>query len=289
MGTSRGACALLVCLAAGCSGAEQPSSAPVDSAPALSASAGTPATSAPSASAAASARQPGAPPGMVRIPSGTFKMGRDDGKKIEAPAHEVTVKEFLLDVHEVTVSEYRACFEAKKCPEPKEKKRGKDDEDAGKFCNFDKKDRASHPVNCVDFDAASAYCAFVGKRLPSEEEWEYAARGTDGRRYPWGDQEPNMDLLCWKRLKEELGTCEVGSRPKGASPFGVLDLAGNVSEWTSSKYCPYDKPSCDTTERAGRGGSWDYSNASNVTATTRGAAEPGFARDLLGVRCAKDP
>jgi sulfatase modifying factor 1 len=160
---------------------------------------------------------------MAKIPGGKLKMGRDDGKKSEAPAHEVTVKDFFIDTREVTVAAYRECVAAKKCPEPT------DDE----FCNFHKKDRDNHPINCVDFKSAEAFCAFAGKRLPTEQEWERAARGDDGRKYPWGAEEPNMDLLCWKRLKEKLGTCEVSSRPKGASPYGVLDMAGNVNEWTS--------------------------------------------------------
>lgn len=215
---------------------------------------------------------------MVRIPGGTFKLGRDDGKKSEAPAHEVTVKDFELDTYEVTVEAYRACVSAKKCPEPKDEE----------FCNFHKADRGKHPINCIDFKAAEAYCAFAEKRLPTEIEWERAARGDDQRTWPWGNGEPNADLLCWKRLKEKLGTCAVGSRSRGASPFGAQDMAGNVNEWTSSKYCPYSTPDCETDEHTGRGGSWDYTNPANVSTTTRAGGSPEHARDLLGVRCARD-
>ena len=274
---------LSVVLAAGCSPAEQPASPDADGVQSAHGSAVGLASSAPPAVSAAPSASTPAPPrapadGMAKIPGGKLKMGRDDGKKSEAPAHEVTVKDFFIDTREVTVAAYRECVAAKKCPEPT------DDE----FCNFHKKDRDNHPINCVDFKSAEAFCAFVGKRLPTEQEWERAARGDDGRKYPWGAEEPNMDLLCWKRLKEKLGTCEVGSRPKGASPYGVLDMAGNVNEWTSTKYCPYATPSCETEEHSGRGGSWDYSNADNVTTTTRAGGKPTHARDLLGLRCAKD-
>lgn len=220
---------------------------------------------------------PRVPPGMVQIPAATFKMGFDGGSKSEAPAHEVSVRSFFLDKLEVTSSEYRECVERKQCPPPGE----------GEFCNGLRPERDKHPINCVDKDSADAYCAFRGKRLPTEEEWELAARGTDGRLYPWGDTPPNQDLLCWKRLDEKLGTCEVGSHPGGATPHGVQDMSGNVFEWTSSRFCRYGE-ACDTNQFSGRGGSWDYSNPANVRATSRAGGPPGHKRDLLGFRCAKD-
>jgi formylglycine-generating enzyme required for sulfatase activity len=220
---------------------------------------------------------PKVPPGMVTIPAATFKMGFDGGNKSEGPAHDVTVKSFFLDKLEVTSVEYRECVERKQCPPPGE----------GEFCNGLRPERDKHPINCVDKDSADAYCAFRGKRLPTEEEWELAARGTDGRLYPWGDTPPNQDLLCWKRLDEKLGTCEVGTHAAGASPYGVLDMAGNVFEWTSSRFCRYGEP-CDSDQLSGRGGSWDYSNPANVRATSRAGGPPGHKRDLLGFRCAKD-
>ncbi|MBL9021846.1 MAG: formylglycine-generating enzyme family protein [Myxococcales bacterium] len=217
------------------------------------------------------------PAGMVLVPSATFRMGFDGGSKSEAPAHEVNVGPFLIDKLEVTSAEYRECLERKQCPPPGE----------GEFCNGLRPERDRHPINCIDKDGAEAFCKFRGKRLPTEAEWELAARGTDGRLYPWGDTLPNQDIVCWKRLEEKLGTCEVGLHPGGASPYGVLDMSGNVFEWTSSPFCRYGE-ACDGAELTGRGGSWDYSNPANMRATSRAGGPPNHKRDLLGVRCAKD-
>lgn len=240
-----------------------------------------PVESGPSASAApdaSAAPAVSAPKGMAFIPGGKLKIGRDDGGKSEAPAHEVTVASFFLDLTEVTVRDYATCVDAKKC----------DVAETGEFCNGNKPDRANHPINCVSFRSAEAYCSFVGKRLPTEEEWERAARADDGRLYPWGSTPPpNSDLICWKRLGEKLGTCEVGSHPKGASSHGVQDLSGNVNEWTSSKFCAYSQPDCQTELHSGRGGSWDYTNPANVSSVTRAGGGPDHARDLLGFRCAQ--
>ncbi len=232
----------------------------------------------PSSGAAAPADDaPKVPEGMVLVAGATFKMGSDRGEPNEGPAHDVTLGSFYIDKLEATVAEYRACQDRGACVPPGE----------GEFCNGLRPERDKHPINCIDQASASAYCQFRKKRLPTEEEWELAARGTDGRIYPWGNAEPNQDLLCWKRLKEKLGTCEVGAHPAGASPVGALDMAGNVWEWTSSAHCGY-RSKCDTSELVGRGGSWDYSNPANVTTTARAGGPPGHKRDLLGVRCVKD-
>jgi formylglycine-generating enzyme required for sulfatase activity len=240
-----------------------------------------------SASVSLAPGPPKTPPGMVMVPTTTFKMGVDGGNPNESPMHDVTVQAFFIDRLETTSAEYNTCFERKQCPPAGE----------GEFCNSLRPERDKHPANCIDKASAEAYCAFRGKRLPTEEEWELAARGTDGRRFPWGDGEPNQDLLCWKRLDEKLGTCEVGTHPKGVSPFDVLDMSGNVFEWTSSPFCKYghkagaeaqDESTGCTDQFVGRGGSWDYSNPLNVTTTARAGGPPGHKRDLLGVRCVKD-
>ena len=217
------------------------------------------------------------PAGMVLVPGATFKMGLDGGSKSEGPAHEVSVGSFLMDKLEVTSAESRDCVEHKQCPPPGE----------GEFCNGLRPERDKHPINCVDKEAAAAFCEYRGKRLPTEAEWELAARGTDGRLYPWGDTLPNQDLVCWKRLEEKLGTCEVGSHPAGASPYGVHDMSGNVFEWTSSPFCRYGE-ACDGAQLTGRGGSWGSANPANMRATARAGGAPNHQRDLLGVRCAKD-
>jgi formylglycine-generating enzyme required for sulfatase activity len=165
---------------------------------------------------------------MVKIPGGTFQMGADDIGHAEKPVHSVTVASFEIDKTEVTVAAYGACVTAGKCKETS----------TGGGCNWGKSDRANNPMNCVNYQKASDYCAWAGKRLPTEEEWEYAARGgSEQRKYPWGNDEPTSQL-CWKRntFTERKGTCDVGSFPAGASKWGVLDMAGNVSEWTSGWY-----------------------------------------------------
>jgi formylglycine-generating enzyme required for sulfatase activity len=91
--------------------------------------------------------------------------------------------------------------------------------------------RQDHPINCIEWKQAVAYCKWTGKRLPTEQEWEYAARGTDGRKWPWGNEKPDAKRAC---LDGKEGTCPVGRFPSDASPFGVLDMEGNVGEWTSS-------------------------------------------------------
>jgi formylglycine-generating enzyme required for sulfatase activity len=253
--------------------------APPATRPLTAAPADPPTTARPAPSANASAATPtrAAPPGMIFIAGATFRMGRDGSKKTEAPAHDVTVAPFFIDRLEVTASAFKACFDAGDCVRPGD----------GEFCNFGKADRADHPINCIDQSSAAAYCSFVQKRLPDEAEWELAARGTDGRHFPWGDDPPRDDTICWARLEAKLGTCTVGSHPKGASRAGVQDMSGNVFEWTTSKHCRYDKPDCDTDELVGRGGSWDYTNPANLTATTRAGAPPDHKRDLLGVRCVR--
>ena len=127
-----------------------------------------------------------------------------------------------------TVKEYRACEGAGACTPTPDKP----------YCNEHIAARDNHPINCVTWAQANAFCGWMGARLPTEEEWEYAARGTDGRRYPWGDDAPAKQL-CWDGATSDLGmmkrrgTCPVGAHPTGASPFGLLDMAGNVWEWSS--------------------------------------------------------
>jgi formylglycine-generating enzyme required for sulfatase activity len=261
--------ALLALLAAflGCAASPAPTATPATPSGAV--------TSAPEPRAAA------AGPETIHIDATTFSMGSDDGRRNERPAHDVSVKAFDIDRLETTVAGYAACVTAGKCAAPVPPP-GKD-----RFCNWGKTERAQDPINCIDWNEARIYCEFRGKRLPTEAEWELAARGTDGRRWPWGNTPPGTRELCWHRLQGEQGTCPVGSFPDGASPYGVLDLAGNVSEWTADHLCPYSTPDCKTEDYVGRGGSWDYSNAANVTATGRLGGPADHKRDLLGVRCAR--
>jgi formylglycine-generating enzyme required for sulfatase activity len=160
--------------------------------------------------------------GMIQVPAGTFTMGGGE-EEDERPRHRVFVSAFSIDRDEVTRAAYQKCVAAGVCARPE----GGGDDDL--------------PVTGVSFLDAASYCAWVGKRLPTEAEWEKAARGSDGRIYPWGD-EPSCEQANFGNFQGE-GRCpknpgrpvKVGSYP-GASPFGVRDLAGNVWEWVADWY-----------------------------------------------------
>jgi formylglycine-generating enzyme required for sulfatase activity len=171
------------------------------------------------------------PDDMLGVPGGTFTMGADKvGEPDEQPAHPVAVRPFLLDRTEVTNAAYGECVDAGVCrarkrPCVKGDRLAPEREFLGR----------RQPVSCVSQDDAAAYCRWRGRRLPSEAEWERAARGSDGRRYPWGDQRPDGQRAVFHARV----TATVGSRPSGAGPYGHLDLAGNVWEWLADRYDPY--------------------------------------------------
>ena len=263
------------------------------------------------------------PAGYVRIPAGTFRMGSPDGEGSdnERPAHDVQVAAFCMQKTEVTVDAYAACVSAGGCTEAREAKDATDKWD--QFCNAGRAGRGSHPINCVYWNQAMGYCQWRGGRLPTEEEWEYAARGTDGRQFPWGNQAPSPTLLnacgdeCAAMLQTRMGiewakrvvlysgddgfpeTAPVGSFPAGASPFGVLDMAGNVSEWTASQDCSYPpRQLCGGTFfHISRGGSWGaqmdfwraggHNMSSAVRVASRGGNTPKRRDSHLGFRCAR--
>ncbi len=260
----------------------------------------------------------GCPQGMALVGGATFAMGSAADAETpsdETPRHDVTVQAFCLDVTEVTVAAYAAC---KECDRPARATvdfegltpKGRDFE--SQFCNG--ASRGDHPVNCVDWHQAKAYCAAQGKRLPTEAEWELAARGKEGRTYPWGDAPPSAARLnacgaeCSRMLterREAVGkgpwpemydeddaapqTAPVGKYPAGASPAGVLDLAGNVWEWTESAYCPYDKDDCGDSRRVLRGGGWDTTESQDVRAARRYPSAPTARGKSIGFRCARSP
>jgi len=228
---------------------------------------------------------------QVAIPGGTFWMGSEDGQDDEKPAHRVILSSYCMDKTEVTVAAYRACVQAGEC-ELKE---------YSQLCNWGEADLEQHPLNCVDWNQAATYCAWKGGRLPTEAEWEFAARGSDGRRYPWGDEPPTAQL-CWNGKENDLGTgnrhdgtCPVGQYPSGASPFGVLDMAGNVWEWTADSYGSYPKDAQRNPSRSGpdasprvfRGGGWFSDAPSAVRAANRFGIGPGYNNNDLGFRCAR--
>jgi formylglycine-generating enzyme required for sulfatase activity len=238
-----------------------------------------------------------APAGMIALPGGTYRAAERVG-----PLGDVLytrVAPFLLDRTEVTVSEYAACVRAGRCTPAATTVRweGLSGAERGRWsaaCNGERADRGDHPVNCVDWHQAAAFCAFAGKRLPTEAEREWAARGgAAGTAYPWGDLAP-ADRACWSGPGHDgggapTGTCPVGSHAAGAAPSGVQDLAGNVWEWTSTA----DVVAADSRGRGGtpvriaRGGGWADTEPSRLTAGAR-AKDASVERAAdLGFRCAR--
>jgi formylglycine-generating enzyme required for sulfatase activity len=164
------------------------------------------------------------PGALVEVEAGEFVMGcneevDEDCDSDEKPMHVVTLAAFSIDRTEVTQAEYSACLLDGACPEP--------------TCEWDC-EKGDHPANCVDRISAQAYCAWAGKRLPTEAEWEKAARGTDGLKYPWGNDEPDCSLANFSQCGGE--SMPVGSLPDGESPYGALDMAGNVVEMVADRY-----------------------------------------------------
>jgi formylglycine-generating enzyme required for sulfatase activity len=217
--------------------------------------------------------------GMVLIPGET--LARAGG------VEPFGVAPFLLDVTEVTVAAYEACVQEGRCSASTTVDGfGVADSVREKWavhCNWGRAGRREHPMNCVEWAQAAAYCSTQGKRLPTEEEWEWAARGASrGMPFPWGRAEP-ADQLCWsgRRSRAADGTCPVGSFPEGMSPQGARDLAGNVWEWTAA---PDTAPT-----RAFRGGCWGSTAAYNVSASGRMEGSMRLRGPDVGFRCARTP
>jgi formylglycine-generating enzyme required for sulfatase activity len=259
---------------------------------------------------------------MVYIKGGQFFMGSDDGLPMEKPSHNVKLSPFCIGIYEVTTAKYFACSEQGKC-----KRASRVNEWDGisaaerkaydSLCNIvDPAGRAQQPINCVDWDRADTYCRASGGRLPTEAEWEFAARGPDGRTYPWGDEAPSAKYLnacgsecvAWGRAhhmtlppmyKSDDGyatTAPVGSFPEGKSRYGLMDVVGNVWEWVGDWYAPYtDAATVDPKGPSSgkgkvmRGGAWNGSEASWVRPSFRYFNDPNAASHGVGFRCAADP
>ena len=217
---------------------------------------------------------------MVRVPAGEFTMGSDNGDSDEKPVHRVYLDEFYIDKFEVTNEEYAKCVDAGSCSEnPK----------------YDEFTDQRQPVVGVDWNQADTYCKWAGKRLPTEAEWEKAARGTDGRTYPWGEE-----IDCTMANYDNCGhnkTKPVGSYPSGASPYGAMDMAGNVWEWCAdwydnNYYCnsPSRNPTGPTSGkyRVLRGGSWlDLEGYRYLRTSARDRVGPSNRLSFIGFRCAR--
>lgn len=234
---------------------------------------------------------------MVYVPAGEFLMGSedDDAENDESPEHTVYLDAYWIYQTEVTNAQYRQCVDEGECDVP------------SVVDQFNNPDFDDHPVVYVSWFDADTYCQWVGGRLPTEAEWEKAARGTDGRKFPWGDtgvtgEKANYcDVNCeyeWLDTSQDDGykrTAPVGSYPNGASPYGALDMAGNVMEWVGDWYdgdyygqSPSTNPQGpDSGEyRMLRGGSW-FSNEWLLRASNRYGFVPGSGAS--GFRCFRSP
>ena len=283
-------------------------------------------TAAPASASIANAAPPvpSCPAGMIRVPGGKFFMGSDDkiALDFERPAHRVTIGAFCMDRTEVTVTAYKRCSDQGECRRASSTNdwsgiEASDQKTYDPLCNIrDPERRGDHPINCVDWRMADEYCRAQGARLPTEAEWELAARGPDGRTYPWGDDAPSGELLnacgaecaSWGRAhradvsamyKQDDGwptTAPVGSFPKGASRFGIQDVVGNVWEWVADYYAPYDAAEsvdphgpASGSEHVIRGGGWNGSDPAWVRPTFRYKDEPEKKSHGIGFRCAVAP
>ncbi len=222
---------------------------------------------------------------MVEIPAGQFVIGYDHRHPDEKPAHTISLVSFFIDLYEVTNEQYELFTNSTHRTPPDYWSNG----------NYPLK-KKKHPVAYVTWYDAHDYCAWAGKRLPTEEEWEKAARGTDGRLYPWGnDFDPKKANTPQSRLGD---TMPVGSFPRGRSPYGLYDMSGNVWEWTESWAKPYPESPIPTGHyftgeyKVLKGGSWVdcsfYRCGISALTFNRGYFKPSTKNQGFGFRCAKD-
>ena len=252
---------------------------------------------------------------LVYVPAGEFLMGsteaqfqaaiiecvKDGGTQAdciksygdEKPAHTVYLDAFRIDQTDVTNAMYAKCVGAGACTAPSNLS------SSTRKDYYSNDQYADYPVINVDWNQADAYCTWAGRSLPTEAQWEKAARGTDGRIYPWGNQEPNNSLLNFDQQKTG-DTTRVGSYPAGASPYGALDMAGNVKNWAADWYAttyisnsPKRNPTGPDsgTERVLRGSSWAHWGPNSRSALRNHSVPSGISDKLssFGFRCAVSP
>ena len=217
---------------------------------------------------------------MVYVPEGVFPMGSDGGMDDEKPEHEVFLDAFWIDKYEVTNAQYAKCTATGRCEVPEDTE------------YFYQSSYAEHPVIYVSWLQAQNYCEWAGRRLPTEAEWEKAARGPYGRTYPWGETEPNPNMLNYDLNINT--TTEVGGYPDGASLYGAMDMAGNVWEWVADWYdagfysiSRSENPTGPASGeyRVMRGASWvEYDGM--IRSALRRKSRPGITYFDSGFRCA---
>jgi formylglycine-generating enzyme required for sulfatase activity len=242
---------------------------------------------------------------MVRIPAGEFKMGSaraDDPETLEEelPQHIVYLDTYWIDQTEVTNAQYAMCVaDAGACTKPN------DNKSLTRSNYYENDQYANYPVIFVNWSQAAAYCAWAGRRLPTEAEWEKAARGPEGRIYPWGNTFDGTlanycDINCLNDWGDKdfddgyIDTSLVGDYPAGASVYGVLDMAGNIYEWVADWYGPYSRTNqvnplgpASGLEHIIRGGSWGDDRAHIRTAVRSHINLLDFSTNFIGFRCAQ--
>jgi len=240
-------------------------------------------------------------PEMVIIPAGEFWMGCNEVVDLECendekPYHKVFLNSYNIDKYEVTAGEYKECVIAGNCTAAATVS------ELGPNCNYENSGKENHPINCVNWSQAESYCKWKGKRLPTEAEWEKAARGTDGRKHPWGNLKESCNYAV---ISEAIsggngcgtnGTMEVGSKVLGISPYGVHDLIGNVWEWVADWYSsdyysisPEINPigPITGTYKIIRGGSWYGDSEGYLRSSSRNSVSLDHQSISSGFRCAK--
>lgn len=240
---------------------------------------------------------------MIAVPAGDFWMGADGPDRSQAPRHRVTLDAFRIDRTEVTAAAYARCVADRVCMPAR----------IGEACTANRPDKARHPINCVSFAQARAFCAYRKRRLPTEAEWERAARGTDARAFVWGndwpppprvgnfgDETARQVHVSWLAISEYddgfPDTAPVGTFPAGRSPVGALDMAGNVAEWTADRYDEhyYDKAPARNPKgpsagfgRVVRGSTFGHHRKAQFFVTARVGYREDVTSAHIGFRCAE--
>jgi serine/threonine-protein kinase len=236
---------------------------------------------------------------LLYVPAGNFLMGSKDADTSaypdEKPQHTVFLDAFWIDQTDVTNAMYAQCVSSGTCQSPTKIY------SYSRSIYYGNSEFDNYPVIYVDWNMADTYCKWAGRQLPTEAQWEKAARGTDGRIYPWGNTAPDPTLLNYNVITDSFvsnygDTTAVWEYPSGASPYGAWDMAGNVWQWVTDWYQsgyyatlgnnasnPQGPSSGDG--RVLRGGSW--SSSSGVRSALRYGLNPAFTNDSIGFRCAR--
>ena len=220
---------------------------------------------------------------MVYVPAGEFIMGSEDGREDEKPIRQIYLGAYWIDRYEVSNAQYAKCVATGRCTKPSS---------TGSWYRnsfYGNPQYNDYPVVFVDWYQAKAYCEWAGANLPTEAQWEKAARGTDGRTYPWGNESPNSQLVKYNQPVDN--TSPADDYQAGASPYGVLNMAGNVMEWVCDWYGPYKEGDTENPNgpdtgqyRVLRGGAWG-DNYMGIRSALRVSFDPTYASLSFGFRC----